>query len=61
MVNIKWILRFFDLDFIRKNLLIILLFALIPFSEILVILYLGEKLGKFLVLAATAATGFPLG
>ena len=32
-------------------------YALIPFGEILVILYLGEKLGKFLVLAATAATG----
>ena len=57
MVNIKLFLRFFDLDFIRKNLLTILLFALIPFGEILLILYMGEKLGKYLILAATAATG----
>lgn len=57
MTNIRLFLRFFDLDFVRKNLLYILFFALIPFGEILFILYLGEKLGKYLVLAGTAATG----
>ena len=57
MFNIKVLLNFFDLNFIKKNMLIMLFFALIPFGEILFLLYIGETLGQYLVFAIAAATG----
>lgn len=57
MFNIKILLRLFDTGFIKRNFLILLLFALIPFGEILLLFYLGEFLGRYLTLAIAAATG----
>ncbi len=57
MFNIKTLLRFFDFSFVKKNLLLVLLFALIPFGELLFILYVGEQLGRYLVFAMAVSTG----
>lgn len=57
MFNLKVLLKFFDTGHIHNNLLLILLVSLIPFGEILLIFYVGEILGIYLVLATAAATG----
>ncbi|MBI9103559.1 MAG: FxsA family protein [Spirochaetales bacterium] len=57
MFNIKVLLNFFDLNFIKKNLLLFLLFALVPFGELLFILYVGEHFGRYLVFALAVTTG----
>ena len=57
MLNIKILLKFFDLNFIKKNFLLMLLLALVPMGELLFILYLGEHFGRYFVLALAVATG----
>ena len=58
MLDIKILLRFFDIGFVKKHLLTLLLLALIPFGEILLLFFLEEFVGRYFILASTATTGF---
>lgn len=56
MVSIKNILSFFDTGYLKKSLLLLLTLALLPFFDLLLVLYLSELLGTYLILATIAAT-----
>ncbi len=52
-----FLVRFFDREFIVKLLLVVLLYSLLPLAEIVLILFVGDMIGKYLTLAVTASTG----
>ncbi len=57
MVNMRFILRFFDSAFIVKLLLLALLYSLVPLAEIFLLIYLGGMIGNYFTLALAAFTG----
>ena len=57
MTGIKVLLKFLEKDFIAKLLLLILLYSLLPLSEVILLLYMGGVFGKYLTLACAASTG----
>jgi UPF0716 protein FxsA len=57
MTIIRLFLKFVEKEFIAGLLLLILLYSLLPLSEILLLLYIGGILGDFLTLACAASTG----
>lgn len=57
MGDVRFFIRFFDRDFIVKVLFLVLLYSLLPLAEIVLILFLGDIVGKYLTLAVTASTG----
>lgn len=52
-----FLVRFFDREFVVKLLLAVLLYSLLPLAEIVLILSVGDIIGKYLTLAVTASTG----
>jgi UPF0716 protein FxsA len=52
----RFLIRFLDRDFVVKLLFVALLYALLPLAEIVLILYLGEIVGKYVTLAAAGST-----
>jgi len=54
----KIVLQLFDFRFLLKHLLLLLFLALLPFGDMVLLLFLGEMEGRYLVLAAAIATGF---
>lgn len=57
MDSARFFVRFFDRDFIVKLLFAVLLYSLLPLAEIVLILFVGDIIGKYLTLAVTASTG----
>jgi len=57
MVSIKVFLRFLDRSFIVRLFLIALLYSLLPLAEIFLLIYLGGRIGNYLILALAALTG----
>lgn len=57
MFDTRFLIRFFDKIFILKLFFIGLLISLVPIGEILLIIYVAEKLGAFLILALAALIG----
>ena len=57
MTSIGLLLKFLEKDFIAKLLLLFLLYSLLPLSEVIVLLYLGGIVGKYMTLACAASTG----
>jgi UPF0716 protein FxsA len=57
MTALRLLIRFFEKDFIAKLLLLILLYSLLPLSEVLVLLHMGGFVGKYMTLAIAASTG----
>ncbi len=57
MTGIRVLMKFLEKDFIAKLLLLILLYSLLPLSEVVLLLYLGGKVGNYLTLACAASTG----
>jgi UPF0716 protein FxsA len=57
MTGIRFLLRFLDRDFMAKVLLLMLLYSVLPLSEVVLLLYLGGVMGKYLTLACAASTG----
>lgn len=54
MVDIKVLVRLFDITFTGKGLFLLLFYSLLPLGEIALLLYLSEFLGLYLILALTA-------
>ena len=57
MTGIKVLLKFLEKDFISKLLLLVLLYSLLPLSEVLLLLYMGGRVGNYMTLACAASTG----
>ena len=57
MTGIRVLMKLLEKDFIAKLLLLILLYSLLPLSEILLLLYLGGRVGNYMTLACAASTG----
>jgi UPF0716 protein FxsA len=55
--DVRFFIRFFDRDFIVRVLFFVLLYSLLPLAEIVLILFVGDLIGKYLTLAVTASTG----
>ena len=51
------LMKFLERQFIIRLLLLMLLYSLLPLSEIVLILYMGGVIGKYLTLACAATTG----
>ena len=58
MTGMKVLLRFFERDFITRLLFLMLLYSLLPLSEIVLLLFIGDHLGKYFTLTCAASTGF---
>jgi len=54
---VRVLLKFLEKDFLAKVLLLVLLYSLLPLCEVVLILYLGGVVGKYLTLACAASTG----
>jgi UPF0716 protein FxsA len=57
MTGIRVLLRFFEGDFLTKVLFLFLLYSLLPLGEIIIILFIGDALGKYFTLTVAASTG----
>ena len=57
MDGVRLFLRFFDRDFVVRILFLVLLYSLLPLAEIVIILFVGDIIGKYLTLAVAASTG----
>lgn len=57
MDGARFLVRFFDRDFVVRVLFLALLYALLPLAEIVLILFVADVMGKYLTLALAAATG----
>ncbi len=57
MLTIRFIIRFFDKRFVLKTLFILLLISLLPLAEIVLLFYLGDYIGNYLILSVVAVTG----
>lgn len=57
MGDVRLFIRFFDREFMVKALFLVLLYSLLPLAEIVLILSVGDVIGKYLTLAITASTG----
>ena len=57
MTGVKFLLKFLERDFLTKLLLLILLYSLLPLSEVVILLHLGGIIGRYLTLACAASTG----
>ncbi len=57
MTVVRVLLKFLEKDFLAKVFLLVLLYSLLPLSEVVLILYLGGVVGKYLTLACAASTG----
>jgi UPF0716 protein FxsA len=57
MTAIKLFLKLVEKEFVAGLLLLLLLYSLLPLSEILLLLYIGGVLGNYLTLACAASTG----
>jgi UPF0716 protein FxsA len=57
MIGIKVLLKFLEKDFIAKLLLLVLLYSLLPLSEVMLLLYMGGRVGNYMTLACAASTG----
>jgi UPF0716 protein FxsA len=51
------LLRFLDRTFISKLLILGLLYSLLPLGEIFLLIWLGDRIGKYITLALAASTG----
>jgi UPF0716 protein FxsA len=51
------LLRFFDREFVLKALFLVLLYSLLPLGEIVLILFVGDIIGRYLTLALAASSG----
>ncbi len=57
MLDVRWLLKLFEKDFIIKVLFLMLLYSILPLAEIFIFLKLGVVLGNYLTLAFAASTG----
>ena len=57
MNQARVLLRFFDRTFITRLLILALLYSLLPLAEIFLLIYLGDRIGKYFTLAIAATTG----
>ncbi len=57
MLDVRWLLKLFEKDFIIKVLFLMLLYSILPLAEIFIFLKLGVALGNYLTLAFAASTG----
>ena len=57
MVEIRTLLKIFDPASLMKGMLLLLLYSIVPIGELVLILYLGQLWGNYLILAITAITG----
>ena len=57
MDSVRFFIRFFDRDFVVKVLFLVLLYSLLPLAEIVLILFVGDIIGKYLTLALAASSG----
>jgi UPF0716 protein FxsA len=53
----RFFARFLDADFVVRLLLTLLLVSLLPLAEIVVILFVGDLIGRYLTLAIVASIG----
>ncbi len=56
MGDVRFFIRLFDRDFMVRALFLLLLYSLLPLAEIVLILFVGDALGRYLTLALTAST-----
>ena len=57
MDGARFLIRFLDRDFVVRALFLVLLYSLVPLSEIILILFVGDLIGRYLTLALAASTG----
>jgi len=58
MFTPKTVLGFLERDTMLKLLFFVLLYSILPLAEIVVLIYLGDITGNYLILAVAASTGF---
>ncbi len=57
MINMRFLLKFFDFTFLVKFFFLALLFSLIPLCEIYLLLYVGRMWGGYFTIAVSASSG----
>jgi UPF0716 protein FxsA len=57
MTEYRLLFRFLDRDFLFKLIFILLLYSLVPLSEIFLFIYLSQLIGQYLILALAAVVG----
>jgi UPF0716 protein FxsA len=57
MTELRLLFRFLDKDFLFRLIFIMLLYSIVPISEIFLFLWLGEVVGNYLILAIAAVVG----
>ncbi len=58
MFTPKTVLGFLERDTMLKLLFFVLLYSILPLAEIVLLVYLGDITGNYLILAVAASTGF---
>ena len=58
MFTPKTVLGFFEREAVLKILFFVLLYSILPLMEIVLLIYLGDMTGNYLMLAIAASTGF---
>ena len=57
MTEYRLLFRFLDRDFLFKLIFILLLYSLVPLSEIFFFIYLSQLIGQYMILALAAVVG----
>jgi UPF0716 protein FxsA len=57
MTEYRLLFRFLDRDFLFKLIFLLLLYSLVPLSEIVLFIYLSQLIGQYLILALAAIIG----
>ncbi len=57
MTELRLLFRFLDREFLFRLLFALLLYSIVPLSEIFLFLWLGELVGNYLILAIAAVVG----
>jgi UPF0716 protein FxsA len=57
MTELRLLFRFLDREFLFRLLFALLLYSIVPLSEIFLFLWLGELVGNYLILAVAAVVG----
>lgn len=57
MTELRLLFRFLDKEFLFRLIFILLLYSIVPIAEIFLFMWLGEVVGKYLILAVAAVVG----
>lgn len=57
MTEMRLLFRFLDKDFLFRLIFVLLLYSVVPIAEIILFMWLGELVGKWLIIAIAAVLG----